>query len=125
MGQSGLHKLFLWVITLSYMLLIFYFSHLRSPLPVSIPSGVDKVLHFVEYAVLGTLLYISLRYSGYRHPFAIALLCSILYSLTDEIHQYFVPMRDASPFDLIADISGAFVAILTTDRMIVKTKILP
>lgn len=125
MSGRNLFKFLLWAITISYMLLIFYLSQLSSPLPVSLPSGLDKVLHFFEYAVLGCLLYISLRYSGNRYPLFLALLLANSYAFTDEFHQYFIPMRDASLLDLFSDIAGATVAVLTTERIITKTKVIP
>ena len=37
---------------------------------------------------------------------------SVLYGITDELHQYFVPGRDCSIFDLTADAIGGFSGAL-------------
>ena len=37
-----------------------------------------------------------------------SLIAFLVYGITDEIHQSFVPMRDASAFDIFADGLGSF-----------------
>lgn len=68
--------------------------------PISFP-GDDKVAHAALYAVLGGLLRLALGRTG---P-AIALAAA--YGATDEVHQAFVPGRDADAFDWFADLVGA------------------
>lgn len=68
--------------------------------PISFP-GDDKVVHAALYAVLGGLLRLAIGRSG---P-AVALAAA--YGVTDEVHQAFVPGRDASVFDWLADLLGA------------------
>jgi VanZ family protein len=36
-------------------------------------------------------------------------IAALVYGITDEIHQSFVPMRDASMYDVMADSIGSFV----------------
>ncbi len=72
----------------------------------------DKVLHLLEYTVVGLSLAWALRHRLSRGwgGFAIRLLAiGILWGLSDEIHQYFVG-RDASLLDLLADTGGLLVA---------------
>ncbi|RKY01797.1 antibiotic resistance protein VanZ, partial [Candidatus Poribacteria bacterium] len=33
-----------------------------------------------------------------------------VFGATDELHQYFVPGREASPFDWMADVGGGIIA---------------
>jgi VanZ family protein len=80
--------------------LIWYFSS-RSGNEVGLPSPWDKVAHFCTYAVLGFLL---TRASG-SAPMGFGL--AALYGVVDEIHQGFVPLRDASLWDWVADAFGA------------------
>lgn len=61
----------------------------------------DKVLHLVEYGALAALL---LRAT--QRP-ALSLLTASLFGVSDEVHQYFVPDRSASPYDALADAAGA------------------
>lgn len=71
----------------------------------------DKVLHIAAYAPLGFLTLRALTGGRlaeitWRSVLA-AVTLSVLYGLTDEIHQMFVPGRTADPFDLLADGVGA------------------
>jgi len=71
----------------------------------------DKLLHFGEYAVLAFLVnraLLLLRPSA--SPRTLTLLAiglATAFGLTDELHQHFVPNRDASLFDLVADFLGS------------------
>jgi len=75
----------------------------------------DKLLHTVGYAVLGVL---ALRafHGGFARPrlepTLYAGLVVILWGISDEIHQSFVPGRDASAWDVLADLVGFLIAVL-------------
>ena len=71
---------------------------------------IRKAAHFTEYAILGLLVYINLRYKDKKHLVWSVLFCFI-YAISDEIHQYFVPMRACSFIDFIIDTSGAIFAL--------------
>ena len=70
----------------------------------------DKILHFVVFGILGFLTTRGMNHSSNQFLkqkyFVMGILISVLYSITDEVHQYFVPGRYASLLDLIADILG-------------------
>jgi VanZ family protein len=75
-----------------------------------------KLAHVTEYAVFGLLLYgvSSEERLGEWRPRR-ALSCIVLaaaYSLTDELHQWFVPGRHASLGDCGLDTIGATLAML-------------
>jgi VanZ family protein len=96
-----------WVPPVLYAALIFYLSS-RSSFPV--PGYVwdfDKVIHFGEYGFFAALL---LRAT--RSPL-VSLLIASLYGVSDEVHQAFVPGRDSSPFDWMADTLGAGLVCLS------------
>jgi len=98
-----------WVPVLFYMGIIFYFSS-RTGDQVSLPTP-DYIAHGVEYAGLGFLLFRAWRGSWPAVPVRIAALgaviIAVLYGLTDEWHQSFVPGRTATAEDLLADAAGA------------------
>ena len=84
----------------------------------------DKIVHALAYAVLAALTF-RLTSSRrvplvYRAPVFVAVLSTVLYGVFDEIHQAYVPGRDASVWDVVADGVGACVMglflILWTDR---------
>ncbi len=70
------------------------------------PLGADKVGHAAAYAVLGALLTLA------TGRVWLALLLATLFGVTDEIHQYFVPGRQADVFDVVADAVGALAGAL-------------
>jgi VanZ family protein len=72
----------------------------------------DKLLHMGVYGVLGALICRALstvgRLSAGKWPLLMcAVVLTTLYGLSDEWHQSFVPGRDASAADLLADFIGA------------------
>ncbi len=73
----------------------------------------DKAIHFVEYGVLSVLVFFSLRKSvpGYnvKTVAVLAIAFSGLYGISDEIHQSFVPGRNSSAGDVMADFIGAAI----------------
>lgn len=70
-----------------------------------------KGAHLAEYAVLGGLLYRALG----REPLALAV--GIAYAATDELHQYFVRGRHASPVDVAIDAVGVAAGMLIWLRL--------
>ena len=93
-------------------------SHPDEHLPSFLLKDVsDKVLHAVEYAVLGGLCYRAFRW-GVNGPVAsyallVAIVTASLYGVTDEVHQFFVPFRESSWLDWLADTAGATVGALS------------
>jgi VanZ family protein len=81
----------------------------------------DKVLHLVEYAVLGGLCYRALRRgtngSWANAAFPLVVLFTSLYGISDEIHQAFVPFRDSNWLDWVADTIGAAVGAAVMSRL--------
>jgi VanZ family protein len=93
-------------------------SILRWLLPAASAASIDvchnlirKAAHFTEYGILFWLL---IRGPMVRRPYLALILC-VVYALTDEGHQAFVPGRSASLYDVALDSSGAlFSHFLTT-----------
>lgn len=88
-----------------------------------IPNG-DKIAHAIAFGVLAALCFRPMSHRSVpivsRAPVFFAVLVALAYGLTDELHQAVVPGRDASVWDLCADLGGAALAglilILWTDR---------
>jgi len=70
---------------------------------LGLPHPWDKVAHFLAYALLGLLFRRGL---GSCRP---AFLLAALYGVVDEGHQGFVPGREVSFWDLLADFLGAYL----------------
>ncbi|MBZ4650931.1 VanZ family protein [Thermosipho sp. (in: thermotogales)] len=74
---------------------------------------VRKFAHFGVYFVLGVLMMNALRTSGVIgfKGFLFSLIFCILYAISDEVHQLFVPGRGAQVTDVMIDSLGSFVGI--------------
>jgi VanZ family protein len=93
---------------------IFLFSSLSDPLGPASDSAhsglIGRAAHALEYAGLAALL---LRALGWRRgrSYGVALLVTLAYALSDELHQAFVPGREFSLLDLAVDAAGALAAL--------------
>lgn len=74
---------------------------------------VRKHAHFFAYLVLGVLTINALRTSGVKGTWgvAVALLICVVYAVSDEVHQLFVPGRGGQVTDVIIDSAGATVGL--------------
>ena len=109
--MSG-HAVRLWLPVVLWAALIFTFS--------SVPDlgtglgdwdlALRKVAHAAEYAVLGALLARALRST------VAAGVVGVLYAVSDEVHQAFVPGRLGSPVDVAIDAVGVVVGVLLWER---------
>ncbi len=75
---------------------------------------IRKAAHFSEYALLAVLWVVPLGCitKANKKRMVAALLLSILYAASDEIHQLFVPGRDGNVKDVLIDTAGAGAGIL-------------
>lgn len=105
---------FLWVNRLPfflYCLLIIWLSSGPRSIPGPDFDAKDKLLHFLAFGGMGILAFRATRtltpLPGRSLRFWLAVSFTILFGLTDEIHQYFVPGRSADALDVVADAAGA------------------
>ena len=106
-----------WLFTISYMGLIFYLSSKSLALPKML-SDTDKIIHAIVYFILAVLLYFSFFKSGLRkYLLLITVIFTVIYGISDELHQYFVPGRIASIGDVIADSFGAILGSFLAARL--------
>lgn len=117
------HFLRSWGPVCGYAAVIFYLSsqsHPEEHLPL-ITHFSDKALHAVEYAVMGALCFRALRVSRQdfwrRQAIPLAILFTSLYGISDEVHQSFVPFRESSWLDWVADTVGGVVGAIVMHRV--------
>ncbi|MBI5180712.1 MAG: VanZ family protein [Nitrospirae bacterium] len=109
-------KLLYWSATIAYALLIFFLSSLSGDKTEKLYlfKHSDKIIHLLEYAVLCFLisktLFSTLKESVRRYTGLIAIVISLLYAISDEFHQSFVPGRSAEVYDVFADGMGAVLS---------------
>ena len=92
---------------------IFYLSHQPSVeiIPPLFPMQ-DKVLHAIEFFLLFATLLLNRDLCRGFYPLPLLFSAGCLWALSDEIHQSYVPGRDCSAGDFIADIVGMVVCLL-------------
>lgn len=113
-----------WAPVVAYAALIFYGSaqsHPEQDLPSFFNLFSDKILHAIEYAVLGGLCYRAFRWgtndSWAQQAVLLALLAASLYGISDEVHQLFVPFRESSWQDWVADTIGGAMGAVGINRL--------
>nr|WP_245312966.1 VanZ family protein [Methanohalophilus levihalophilus] len=84
----------------------------------------DKIVHMFLYFGFGILLHLTFRNSNNRtlkhYAPIFAILIGVLYGITDEIHQSFVPGRSATTDDLLANSIGLAIAQIIFWLAIIK-----
>lgn len=132
-------KIILWALVIGLMVTIFAFSHQPSDMSqdlsdwllndillffkieVDMPTleflsvAIRKLAHFSIYALLGFLLYLLMGVGYSIKPCKSvnrALVTSLFYAITDEVHQLFVPGRSGMAKDVFIDFAGATVGVM-------------
>jgi VanZ family protein len=87
---------------------------------------VRKLAHFTEYAILTLLGYFAWSVSlGQASLQAVryALLCSIVFAISDEFHQLFEAGRTSLLTDVLIDCSGAALVALVLQRVVLRSQV--
>ncbi len=106
--------------------IIFFLSHKSGDsLCLPVLPGIDKLAHILAYGVLAAATFFAFnkRWKSER-PFLAVIITTVFclfFGITDEIHQSFVPGREVSLLDLMADGAGAALAGLLWLRLRRKT----
>ena len=81
---------------------------------------IRKPIHALEFAVLTVVTHVALAQIKSRAPWSqwvtrrqssIAFLLPLLYAISDETHQYFVPHRKGRVMDVLFDTCGILLAL--------------
>ena len=102
-------------------------SRSKLPLPDSaLFPGMDKVLHALAFGCFAFSFSYWLGRDRWKSKPAVCVLivciAAACYGASDEIHQMFVPGRDASVYDWIADCTGALAASLVRTAIVRRKK---
>jgi VanZ like family len=115
-------KLVLTILPFLYMALIWFLSSNPADAIVNTPFSFDALLkeslHLIEFGILYWLIAFALMANNkWSEKMSIAAaIIAILYGLTDEIHQSFVPSRSATVIDFIKDTIGVAVSYWIAKR---------
>lgn len=108
------HHIRYWFPVYIYAIFIFFFSNSSTPPTEKIIMGTTYPIlnyfkHFVEYSLFSILLIRASSNSNFKNPFLSTIIISILYAITDEIHQIYIPERFFSYKDIFADTLGILI----------------
>jgi len=98
-------------LALAYAILILIVSSIPDLSPPQLGFEYqDKLYHFIEYAVLSVFLFFALLNSSKdflrKNVLLISLLIGASFGILDELHQKFIPGRQADVLDFTADFVG-------------------
>ena len=119
-----------WIASIILMILIFYFSSIPGEeigqvndaiiresvtiLPEGAPNSffMDmtwlKSGHVIGYGLLGITLFLGFFQVG-RFPLLWSTFTALLYAISDEVHQSFVPGRSGAALDVVLDTAAALI----------------
>jgi VanZ family protein len=143
--MKNFRKILPWALVIAWMSIIFYLSDQPATSSNKLSTGITewvittverivpnfnfdlrvlnriirKNAHFIAYFILGVLALIGLKNNEVDSSRAIwiAFIISVLYSISDEFHQLFVPGRGGQIKDVFIDSAGAFVGIVLFSRL--------
>lgn len=83
-----------------------------------------KSAHFIGYMILGILASgLILQYENINKKYPLAFLICVIYAISDEIHQLFVPGRAGQVRDVLIDSAGSFLGIILVmafEKLLIK-----
>ena len=105
-----------WLPPLAWMVAIFYLSaqpDLPGPPEPLLDTLFKKGAHFVTYAMFAFLWWRALSRGMMTHRAALgtAFAIAVVYGISDEFHQSFIPGRSPSSRDVLIDAAGAAAAL--------------
>lgn len=129
-------KLFRYLPSVIWMGIIFYLSHqpgnesantssrvlefvfdylpMSTEYEVILHTIIRKLAHFSAYAVLGMLIYFA--YRGRRAALFTFFIC-LIFAITDEVHQLFIPGRSGEVRDVLIDLSGVVFSLIIIEMI--------
>lgn len=95
---------------------IFFLSHQPGDVvPLPLIPGLDKAAHFCIYGLLAASVVLAhssvSRTKNPRRVCLATLVVCLLFGISDEFHQSFIPGRFVSGADVLADMAGAVAVI--------------
>ena len=115
MGDGLGRKIFFLILLIVYSMVIFIFSSRPEVGVEQLFYGQDKVIHFLTYGTHAFLCLVALSDKilllKLFHYF-LALVFSVSYGIFNEIYQYFIPEREFSLGDILANSLGIITFLI-------------
>ena len=80
-------------------------------LPIKVDLVVRKTAHILLFAILGVLAQLCAEKHLKKRKWIAAVLFCLLYAISDEVHQMFVPGRAGLVSDVLIDFAGSIAGI--------------
>jgi len=121
--------IYFWLPPVLWMIFIFFLSS-RQRIVVSEEQSINflvfKTLHLIEYMTLFVLFfrayYLQYKSKGFKNAVILATISTLLYAMSDELHQTFVPTRQGHLQDVFIDLIGITIGIMYTKISFPKLK---
>jgi VanZ family protein len=106
------HNILSWLITIIIAAFIFYMSTINLKGPPGGYGWKTIVYHFTVFLIFTFFLLISIIKGSFKNKklIILAIIIAVLYAISDEVHQIFVPGRYFSIVDILTNFSGVFLA---------------
>ena len=122
--RSWFHVVRYWLPALCCMALIFFLSSLSGSSLSNFGSldvFIKKGAHITEYAILYFLLFRAFQsLMVTRKALIVSAVIAVLYAISDEYHQTFVPLREGTVRDVLIDSIGIFLMYLILRRRLAR-----
>jgi len=106
-------RIFYLIMTLLIALVIFLFSNISSPIGEQTGLNLAIFYHFGIFFIFTFFLSLTLKNKKLDNKTVfIILLISLIYALSDEFHQLFVPGRFCNIKDILIDFAGSFLSVI-------------
>jgi len=115
MGDSLGRKIIFWTVLMVYSTVIFIFSSRPEVGVEQLFYGQDKVIHFLIYGIHAFLCLAALSDKILLlklFHYLLALVFSVSYGIFNEIYQYFIPEREFSFGDILANSLGIITFLI-------------
>ncbi|OGJ12863.1 hypothetical protein A3K82_00940 [Candidatus Pacearchaeota archaeon RBG_19FT_COMBO_34_9] len=108
------HRIIPLILTILAAIEIFFFSTIISVSGKKIVIPFSVIYHFIIFFLFSFFLFITIKGNEkikIKH-ILIVFVISLVYAISDEIHQSFIPGRDANIKDVLTDIAGSITSMV-------------
>jgi len=107
-------RIFYLIMTLLIALVIFLFSNISFPIGEKTGLNLAIFYHFGIFFMFTFFLSLTIKNKKFDNKTTfIILLISLVYAISDEFHQLFVPGRFYNIKDILIDFAGSLLSVLT------------
>lgn len=111
-----------WLPLAVYSAVILFLSLDPEPPPAPEIEGLDKLVHFIAYTIMGALfaraLLSGIKEAGKRRVIFLVFIVTFIFGLFIEVWQSFIPSRSADSIDAIANGAGGLFGAFAFSRFI-------